>query len=673
MPTSAPYGAWRSPISAESLASGGHRVSDGRFVGDEVWWLELRASEAGRYVVRRSGPDGVPSDVLPAPWNARTRVHEYGGGAWTATDDGVLVFAHFPDQRLYRLDAPGADPVPLTPEPPAPGAWRYAELNLLREGEVWCVRERHADGAISRDIAAVPLDGSAAEDSSAIRSVVSGSHFLAGARLAPSGRRLAWIAWEHPQMPWDGTELRVAELDDDGVCGPHRTLLGSPTESVLQPEWIDDEQLYALSDDSGFWNLYRIGVDGLNAEALAPVEADLGGPLWTLGSSWYRPLPDGRLLTVRTFGLDTLAILDPATRSYTDIDLGDHTSVELGVVAGHRVTLVTGGAQTVSGVRVLDLASGELREVRTAMDETPDAAYLPTAEQMTFTGAGGRDVHAIVYRPRNPEYAGGNEGELPPFVAFIHGGPTAHTAPALSGLIAFHTSRGIGVIDVNYGGSSGYGRAYRDRLRGEWGIVDVADTVSAVLGLADLGIADRARLAIQGGSAGGWTVLSALTQSDVFACGVSLFGVAELVEFAEQTHDFESRYLDGLIGPWPEARELYDTRAPLNNVDGLSCPVLLLQGLDDPIVPPAQAECFRDALLAKGLPHAYRAYEGESHGFRKAETIIDAYQAALSFYGQVLGFEPPDIPRLPLWRPGDAHEGGGPEMINSPSASPQPC
>jgi dipeptidyl aminopeptidase/acylaminoacyl peptidase len=299
---------------------------------------------------------------------------------------------------------------------------------------------------------------------------------------------------------------------------------------------------------------------------------------------------------------------------------------------------------------MLDLATRTLTDVRLARDEVPDDAYLPVAEMMTFPGVLGRDVHTVVYRPRNGDFVA-PEGERPPFIAFVHGGPTAHTAPELSAGIAYYTSRGIGIVDVNYGGSTGYGREYRDRLLGEWGVVDVEDTVSAVLGLADAGLADRARLAIEGGSAGGWTVLSALTRSDAFACGVSLFGVAELVQFAQETHDFESRYLDGLVGPLPEALPLYESRAPLNNVDGLSCPVLLLQGLDDPIVPPSQAERFRDALVAKGLPHAYRPYEGESHGFRKRETIIDALESGLSFYGQILGFEPPGVPRLELWKP----------------------
>jgi dipeptidyl aminopeptidase/acylaminoacyl peptidase len=650
MPTVAPYGSWPSPVTAEAVADGGHPVAGARFVGGDVWWLEARPGEGGRYAVRRGGDDG-PQDVLPTPWNARTRVHEYGGGAWSATTDGVLVFAEFTDQRLYRLDEPGGRPVPLTPDPPAPGAWRYAELQILRPGEIWCVRERHAaDGAISRDIAVVPIDGSAADDGSAIRSVVAGSHFLAAPRLAPDGRRLAWVAWEHPQMPWDGTELRVADLGPDGTCGPYRTLLGSEHESVLQPEWADPDTLWALSDRSGYWNVYRVRVDGSGTEVVGPLNEDIGGPLWSLGARWYLPLPDGRLLVARTAGTDTVSFLDPASGRYDDIDLQGATAASLVEVDGDRLLLTSVGANTAAGLRMIDLPSGEDSVIRLNVDTVPDPAYRPAAEQMTFPSAAGREVHAIVYPPRNPDHVA-PDGELPPFVAWVHGGPTAQAVARLADAIVYWTSRGIGVIDVNYGGSTGYGREYRDRLLGQWGVVDVEDTVAAITGLADAGLADRARLTIEGGSAGGWTVLAALTTTDVFACGVSHFGVAELVEFVKETHDFESRYLDGLIGPLPEAEALYAERAPLNHVDGLSCPVLLLQGLDDAIVPPAQAERFRDAMVAKGIPHAYRAYEGESHGFRRRETVIDALQSALSFYGQILGFEPAGVPVLPLWRP----------------------
>lgn len=651
----APYGSWTSPIAAADLARTTHPCSGGRYVDGQLWWTELRPAEAGRQSVRRFDADGEPEDILPAPWNARSRVHEYGGASWTPGPGGSLLFAEFTDQRLYRLAAGASVPEPLSPAGSAPGTLRYAEPQLSADGaEVWCIREiHHPDGAISRDVCAVPLDGSAAEDPSRIRSVVSGSHFLTNARLSPDGAKLAWIAWEHPQMPWDGTELRVAELTADGVCGPWRALMGSTTESVLQPEWADNDSLFVISDRSGWWNLYRMSLaEGSYAEPLCPRSEEFGGALWQLGSRWYAPLADGRLLTVRTLGVDRLAVLDPATGELTDFDLGNLSTLSLNGVWDGRALLTCGGAHTGTGLRSLDLATGELTDLRLSSDELPPAAYLPDALPMTFTRPGGRDVHAFVYPPTNPDFRA-PEGELPPYVAFVHGGPTSRVSPLVNPLICYLTSRGMGVVDVNYGGSTGYGRAYRDRLRSQWGVVDVEDTVAAVRGLVEAGMADGDRLAIEGGSAGGWTVLAALTGTEVFACGVSYFGVAELVKFVEQTHDFESRYLDGLIGPLPEALPLYESRAPLNNVDGLSCPVLLLQGLDDPVVPPAQSEMFRDAMVAKGIPHAYLAYPGESHGFRRAETQIHAREAELSFYGQVLGFETPGIPKLELWRPED--------------------
>lgn len=660
MTTTAPYGSWISPITAADLAASGHPVDGGVFVGDNVWWSEQRPTEGGRSAIRRLAVDGDGVggcvDVLPPPWNARTRVHEYGGGAWTVTPGAVLVFAEFTDQRLYRFD-PRVDAAPaaLTPAPPVACAHRYGDLTVVGD-EVWCVRERHDDGAIVRDICAVPLDGSAEDDPAALRSIVGGSDFLAFPPVSPDGQQLAWIAWNHPQMPWDGTELKVLDLTSGAVD----VVLGGTEECVLQPEWVDAATLRVVSDRSGWWNLWRCAPvrpsgssDHRNrapaAEPLCPVDADFGAPLWQLGARWHVALDDGTVLTTRTVGTDTLAVLAPDTGALRDVELDGISSVQICDVDGRRILLRCGGARIASGLRVLDLDTGALTDVRLSVDALPDVAYLPEAQLRTFRGPQ-REVHAIVYPPRNPDHTA-PDGELPPYVAFVHGGPTAHVAPAVHLVYAYFTSRGIGVVDVNYGGSSGYGREYRNRLCGQWGVVDVEDTVAAVRGLADAGIADPARLAIEGGSAGGWTVLSALTTSDVFACGVSYYGVAELVEFVKETHDFESRYIDGLIGPLPEAADLYERRAPVNNVDGLSCPVLLLQGLSDPIVPPSQAERFRAALVQKRIPYAYLAYEGESHGFRKVETIVGAREAELSFYGQVLGFETPGIPRLELSRP----------------------
>ncbi|WP_157157463.1 prolyl oligopeptidase family serine peptidase [Diaminobutyricimonas sp. LJ205] len=633
----APYGSWVSPISAADLVSSGHPVSGGCFVGDDIWWLEARPEEAGRLAVRRM-ENGEPTDVLLAPWNARTRVHEYGGGAWTTTEDGTLVFAEYSDQRLYRLDPGATEPVPLTP---ADQGMRFAELSI-RGSEVIAVRETHGEERVARDIVAVPLDGSAQAEAGGIRSIVGGSRFLAYPRISPDGNRIAWIAWQHPQMPWDGTELRVGDLED-GVVTTWRLLIGGKSESVLQPEWVGNDALYAISDRSGWWNLYRIDAGGLTT-ALHPIEADMGGALWQLGARWYSILDDGSLLSVRTHGTDRLAVLEFSTGEFRDIDL-PFASITLGGVNGNRLLTVCGGPEHAAGLREVWLTDGGVRDIRLAVDELPDADYLPTAEPSEFGG-----VPVVVYRPRNPEYTA-PDGELPPFVAFVHGGPTAHVAPSLSLSTAYFTSRGIGVVEVNYGGSTGFGRAWRDRLKGQWGVVDVADTVGAIRALADAGIADPARLAIRGGSAGGLTVLAALEESDVFACGTSYYGVADLAALAADTHDFEARYLDGLVGPLPEATEVYRDRSPLGHVDRLSTPVLLLQGLDDPVVPPSQSETLRNALVAGGVPHAYVGYEGESHGFRKAETIIHAAQAELSFYGQVMGFEPPGTPELELWRP----------------------
>ncbi len=656
--TVTPYGAWPSPISAADVAKAGIQLGRVAIVGDpaaaETWWSEARPAEGGRQVVVRRCGDEPPVDLLPAPWNARSRVHEYGGSAWLPVPDGAgghaLVFAHWDDQRLYRLDAGSSEPRPLTPEPTEPAGWRYVDPVPAPGGtHLWWVREAHDGGRVTRHIVAVPLDGSAADDPSSVREVVGGSDFLAGPRPSPDGRRLAWLAWDHPRMPWDGTELRVADLDPDGVAGPARTVLGRPAESVFQPEWADDEALHAVSDRTGWWNLYRVPADGGEVDALCPREEEFGVPLWAPGMATYAVLGDGRLAVLHGRGAMSLGVLDPRTGELTDLDLPHRVLVPVLRGAGSTVALTAGGPRIATTVLRVDMASGESTEVHAAADpgDLPDPAYLPEPTDETLPGPGGREVHALVYPPTNPE-AEAPADELPPYVVFVHGGPTAHVQPSLDLEKAYFTSRGVGVVDVNYGGSTGYGREYRERLREQWGVVDVEDCVAAGLALADQGRADRRRLAIRGGSAGGWTTLAALTSTDAFAAGVSYYGVAELLRFAEDTHDFESRYLDGLIGPLPQCRERYVERAPLSHVDDLSCPVLLLQGLEDEVVPPSQAELFRDALVRKGIPHAYLAFPGEQHGFRRAETVIAALQAELSFYGQVLGFDPPDVPRLAL-------------------------
>jgi dipeptidyl aminopeptidase/acylaminoacyl peptidase len=653
-----PYGAWPSPITAADRASGSLLLAfpDTVAGSGEVWWSESRPDEEGRQVIVRAGVDGQGEDLLPAPWNARTRVHEYGGRSWLPVpapdstagkaepgEGAALVFANFGDQRLYRLDPGAREPVPITPEPAVPAAERYADYTLAPGGtEIWCVRESHRPGgAVGRALVAVRLDGRGEP-----RVLLRDGHFLAHPRISPDGRQLAYLTWAHPRMPWDGTELRVVDLAADGSPGEPRTVLGGPAESVLQPEWAATGTLYAISDRSGWWNLYAVPAAGGQPRPLCPRAEEFGGPLWQLGMSWYVPLADGRIAVRHGTDTQAVGLLDPDNGTVVDLDLPYTAWSSL---SGGGSTLTGVAASPAGGPQLLrvDTETGKWEVLRHAVDTLPDPAYLPVPRSQVVPGPGGRDVHVHVYPPTHPT-ARAPEGERPPYLVHIHGGPTSQSLAALSLGIAYFTSRGIGVVEVNYGGSTGYGRRYRERLRGQWGVVDVQDAVAAALALAQAGEADRDRLAITGGSAGGWTTLAALVGTDVFACGVSYFGVAELERFAEETHDFESRYLDGLVGPLPQARDRYVERAPLTHVEDLSCPVLLLQGAEDKVVPPSQAEMFAAALARKRIPHAYLLFEGEGHGFRRAESLIMAAEAELSFYGQVFGFDPPGVPRLEL-------------------------
>lgn len=639
-----PYGSWPSPVTARLAAAHDGRPDHVAFVGDEVWWTAPRPAEAGRRTLVRCRPDGTEESVLPAPWNVRNRVHEYGGRPWAGTvHEGQLlvVFTHFADQRLYRYDGDG-EPRPLTPVSDLGGGLRWCDPVLLPDrGEVWCVLEEFTGEGptdVRRVLAAVPLDGSAAADRAAVRELTDDTRrFVSGPVLSPDGRRAAWLAWDHPRMPWDGAELLVAGTD---AMRTPQVVAGGPRESVAQVEWAPDGGLLYVSDRSGWWNLYRDG------RQLCPREEEFGGALWKLGQRWFAPLADGTVAVVHGKGAAGLGVLDPETGEIAEL-AGPWTEFAATLaVRGGRVVGV--GAGPGRGYEVVELDTGQrrARAIGAVHTDVVDPAYCPQPAARVFTGPGGREIHATVYPPRHPEHTA-PEGELPPYVVWVHGGPTDRAPLVLDLEIAYFTSRGIGVVEVDYGGSTGYGRAYRERLRGQWGVVDVEDCAAVARALAEEGAADPRRLAIRGGSAGGWTAAASLTSTDVYACASISYPVLDPVAFADGgTHDMESRYLDGLIGPYAEVPERYAERSPVARADVVSAPFLLLQGLDDVICPPEQCERF--LAQVRGVPHAYLTFEGEGHGFRAESTNVRALEAELSLYAQVFGVDVPGVPKLRL-------------------------
>ncbi|WP_234358657.1 LpqB family beta-propeller domain-containing protein [Streptomyces sp. NRRL B-24085] len=644
------YGSWPSPIDAAlAAAHDGHPEWLG-FVGDEVWWTEPRPAESGRRTLVRRRADGREEPVLPAPWNVRSRVIEYGGHPWAGAvvaGAPLVVFVHFADQRLYRYE-PGSEPRPLTPVSPVGGGLRWAEPQLRPDlGEVWCVLEEFTgDGPtdVRRVLAAVPLDGSAVQDRDAVRELTDDRHrFVTGPRLSPDGSRAAWLAWDHPRMPWDGTELVVAEVHEGTLREP-RTVAGGPEESIAQADWSPDGRLLYASDRTGWWNLYRDG------EQLCPREEEFGGALWKLGHRWFAPLDNGLIAVVHGTGSTALAILDPETGELVDA-AGPWTEFAPTLaVHGERVVAVGASPRTAHEVVELDARTGRARVIGAEHDDPVDPAYYPEPQIRVFTGPDGRDIHAHVYPPHHPGCRAPGD-ELPPYVVWAHGGPTGHAPLVLDLSIAYFTSRGIGVAEVNYGGSTGYGREYRNRLREQWGVVDVEDCAAVALALADEGTADRDRVAVRGGSAGGWTAAASLTTTDVYACGTIVYPILDLTGWGTgETHDFESQYLESLVGPLAEVPGRYAERSPVEHADRVTAPFLLLQGLDDVICPPAQCERFLARIAGRQVPHAYLAFEGEGHGFRRADTMIRALEAELSLYAQVFGLNPPGVPTLELTR-----------------------
>ena len=631
--TVAPCGAWESPVTTEMLTAGALRFEGVAVDGDDVYWVESRPDEAGRCAAMRLTADGAMSELTTPAHNARTRVHEYGGGA-LAVSNGVAYFSNFSDQRLYRrpVDGSGA-PTAITPEI----AVRYADATVDdARDRLICVAEDHRRAGREAENLLVSVPTGGGEPAPVHR----GFDFYASPRLSPDGSRLAWVCWNHPNMPWDATELWVADLAADGtLTSPRRIAGGNGGEvSVLQPAWGPDGTLYCVSDVSGWWNLHRW--DGERLVPVLPMEAEFGSPPWLFGMGRYAVLDANRIVAHYGNAAGTrLGVIDGAAGRLREIATPFTTFGFFAAASRGRLLCTAAGAEAGAALVAIDADTGEVETLRRGAEPKLDPSYVSRAEPIACPSAGGRTAHAWYYPPRNPAFRA-PDGERPPLLTFIHGGPTGNTDPGFRLAIQYWTTRGFAVVDVDYGGSTGYGTAYRRLLRGGWGIVDREDCEAAARYLVARGDVDPARLAIRGGSAGGYTTLCALAFGSVFTAGASYYGVSDAAALARDTHKFESRYLDALIGPWPERADLYEERSPIHAVDRLSCPVIFLQGLEDAVVPPDQTERMADALRRKGLPVACLMFEGEQHGFRQAANIRRAAEAELYFYGRIFGFSP---------------------------------
>jgi dipeptidyl aminopeptidase/acylaminoacyl peptidase len=646
--TVAPFGTWASRITAEMVAESGTLLTMPWLEREAVWWLEGRPAEDGRVVLVRAGHEREPRDVVPTGFDVRTAVHEYGGGAY-CIHEGTAFVSNSADQRLWRVE-PGGQPVAVTPAVEGRGH-RYADGRVTRDGGIWVgVRERHAEsGRVSdvvNELVAVPTDGSAEP-----RIITGGRDFYSNPRISPDGSRLCFLAWDLPWMPWDGCELFIADLATDGELTNLARVAGvDGTESIWQPEWSPTGDLVFASDRSGWWNLER--VRGGERSVLHPAEAEFGYPRWVFGASSFAFLDDGRIVCAYdSDGFTTFGILDPETGALDELELGLDSWRRSPYVRaeGSRAAVIAGSPTVPDQLVVIDTSSGEKEIVRTSAELPVGAEHVSVPRAIEFPTDRGLVAHALVYRPLNPAYDEPVD-ETPPLLVMSHGGPTGNTTAILDLELQFWTSRGFAVVDVDYGGSTGYGRAYRERLNGQWGVVDLRDCVNAARHLVEQGEADGDRLLIRGGSAGGYTTMCGLTFTEDFAAGTTYYGLADLEQFVGgETHKFESRYEETLVGPYPERAELYRARSPIHFVDRISTPMLVLQGADDVVVPPSQAERIVTALRERGVPHAYVLFEGEGHVFRRAESTIVALEAELSFYAQVLGFEPGDrIPRLEI-------------------------
>jgi dipeptidyl aminopeptidase/acylaminoacyl peptidase len=625
--TIAPYGSWRSPISADLIAAKTIVFDQHRIDEENIYWSEMRPLEGGRYVIMCHSPDGNVTECTPPHFSVRTMVHEYGGGAFTV-HKGVIYFCNFKDQHLYRQTRNSA------PELLSPGdGYRYADLIVdEKRNRLICIREDHTgEGEAVNTIVGINLNGN---DNGTV--LVSGNNFYSSARLSPDGNKLAWLTWNHPNMPWDGTELWMADVREDGTLQNANPITGSASESIFQPEWSPDGVLYFVAEYTGWWNLYR-WMEG-KAEALYPMEAEFGEPHWVFCMFTYDFVSADKIICrYSRNGIWHLASLDARNQKLSPIDtpFTDLSDIR----AGRGFVIFNAGSPThPSAIVRMDAETGKMEIIKQAFEVTVDKGYLSEAKPTSFPTTNGRTAYAIYYAPKNKDYAA-PENEKPPLMVISHGGPTSATGTTLSYGIQYWTSRGFAVVDVNYGGSTGYGREYRRRLNGNWGIVDVDDCCSAALYLVNEGLADPNRLAIRGGSAGGYTTLACLAFRDAFKAGASHFGVSNLEALAKDTHKFESRYLDSMIGPYPQRKDLYYERSPINFAHQINCPLILFQGDEDKVVPPSQSQTMFEAVRTREIPTVYVLFQGEQHGFRKAESIKRSFEGELYFYSKIFKFD----------------------------------
>ena len=628
-----PYGTWESLITSEMLVGGAVRLGEIVTDGDDVWWAESRPDEGGRTVIVRNGKDQTDKKT-----NVRTLVHEYGGSAWWVRN-GTLVYSQYLDQRLYRRDKSG-DSIPLTPESETQQSYRYAD-GRITNNEDWyvCVREIHtsSDEEPSNEIVAVPLDGS-----QQIRVLVSGPDFVSSPRVSKEGNQIAWVQWNHPNMPWDDTQLCIASLEE--MVLSNQKVTKSKAESFFQPEWDDQGNLHVVSDRNNWWNLFRVdqSTNEIDLTSLTNFEAEIGLPQWVFGQSRYAFVGDEIWFVYREAGIDKLATLS-SNGQFEQIKI-DATEIES--VTNYQDGIVATVSSWKAESSVMFINSEEVRPLSKTRDLDIGESWFPVPETFTYQTSDSEKAHALFYSPTNPEYEI-HENENPPLIVLAHGGPTGSARRQLQLSIAYWTSRGFGVADVDYRGSTGYGRLYRNSLRNSWGLADVEDCVAVAKHLVAQKKVDKNRLAIKGGSAGGFTVLAALTFHDTFTAGASRYGIADLAILAKDTHKFESRYLDRLVGKWPEDEEIYKQRSPIHHIEQLSTPMVILQGSEDPIVPPNQAHLMAKKLKENDIPHALIEFSDEGHGFRKAPNITKAIESELAFFAQIFNFEPfDDLPKI---------------------------